>query len=444
MKSDKNIFTPLRPLSSDQRHILETMKAEIRRSEIGAVSFKMFDTLVIRPFLNRSELSSFMEKEFSGLYVGKKSFRELREDAGTAVIRKSQKSKKAPEKPYLDRIYDMLMKMSGISPSSRDKLLKRECELDEYFCFTRQCGMELFREAKKCGKKVVITVSEASCPLPREGVEHILKSCGYEDYDELVYPQECGVTTCTGGNLYDFICEKTGLAPEKILHIGSRVTLDVEEPIKKGMKALLLSSPGDLMLKSGRLRPFILTIHQLDYEEAKLLSLRCVLGLYAAYAFDYPQNRQAQSDFCGDEYMLGFITLGPLSLYKDMAVSGELEMKILGAMSQNKNIAGGRDDFVNMFGLHFGSNLEKYGFEECSLPFRFFFSHGALGDRMSVQRYLSADVMEKWSQAVTEPDITPIYLGRPRKSALSRLADRLFPPGTQVRTYVDAILAKLR
>lgn len=382
-----------------------------------------------------------MEEDFSDLYIGKKSFCDLREDAESLVVRKK---KKKSGKPYFERIYDALMKESKISPSSREKLMKRECELEEYFSFARQSGMELFKEAKRCGKKIIITVTPAGCPLPKENIERILEKCGYEGYDMLVYHDECDVSTAVDGNLYEYIPKQLGITPVELLHVGSSVILDVEEPIKKGVRALLLSNPRDLMIKSGRLKAFALTKHQLDYYEQDYTALRGAMGLYAAYAFDYPHNKHPQSDFCNDEYMLGFITLGPLSLYKDMVVADELEAQILGAMSRNKKMTDGRDDFVQMYERHFGFGLEKYGYKECELPFRFFLKHGALHDRMCLQKLISADVFGKWSKEVTEPEITPIYLGRPPKSALSKLADRLFPPGTQVRIYAEGVLAKLR
>ncbi len=438
-----------RPLNSDQRRVIDNMKAEIRRNEIKAVSFKMSGTLVLRPFLSRQELWCFMEKDFKDLYIGKRSFCDLREDAETAVARKDSKNnkKKKPKKQaksYFERIYDALMKSSKISPSSREKLMKRECELEEYFSFARKSGLELFREAKNCGKKIIITVSSAGCPLPKEHIENILKKCGYDGYDMLVFPEECDVSTAVGGNLYEYIPKQLGITPVELLHIGSSVVLDVEEPIKKGVRALLLSNPRDLFVKSGRLKAFTLTKHQYDYHEPQYSALRGALGLYAVYAFDYPHNKHPQSDFCNDDYMMGFITLGPLSLYKDIVVSDELEMQILGAMSENKKITQGRDDFLNMYQQHFGFGLENYGLKECDLPFRFFFKHGALHDRMCLQKHISADVFGDWTKQITEPEIIPIYLGRGPKSGLSKLADRLFPPGTQVRIYAEGVLAKLR
>jgi hypothetical protein len=47
-----------------------------------------------------------------------------------------------------------------------------------------------------------------------------------------------------------------------------------------------------------------------------------------------------------------------------------------------------------------------------------------------------------WCENVKEPDLAPVYAHKAKKNALARLADRLFPPETRVRTIVDGILSK--
>lgn len=433
MKAGTNSFKPLRPLSAEQRHILENMKAEISSVNVSAVSFELFETLALRPFFDRCDLLFFMEREFSSLYAGKRSFYDLRREAEERAVKKAKETAAVT----LVDIYKELEKISKISPSSRERLMKRECELEEYFCFARQCGAELFRTAAELGKKVIVT---AETYLPRKTVEEILRRSGFAGWDKLCITGESGLPKT---RLFEQICREMEIQPHTLLHFGSSFESDAEAPVNQGVRPVFITSCRDRLVKSGRLCGFIQKELIYDFCSEKCLALRCALGLYAAYAFDYPQNKLAQSDFCGDSYMLGFMVLGPLSLYKDLVVSDETELKILGALSRNKAMTDGRTDFIRMFGIHFGSNLEKYGTEGCSLPFRFFFSHGAIGDRMSVQPFISADVMEKWSGTVTEPEIVQVFLGRTRKTAVSRLADRLFPPGTQIRTYVDGILAKM-
>lgn len=427
----------LRPLSSDQIHLINTMKAEIRKDNIQVVSFKLDDTLILRPFSSKSDIFCLMEKMFSSLYIGSKSFTELRCEAESDAKRIAAQKKKYCT---LSDVYDLLLKKSKISPTSRKKLMDRECELEEYFCFARQCGAALFQEAKSLGKKVVII---ADSLLPENTVKKIIRNCGFDGCDMIVFPKNLLINSQNQTDAFNKISEKFSSAPQNILHIGSNISTDVEESVKLGIKALYLSPVIPLMIKSGRMRGFAQSELLYDIDSEKHFALRCIFGLYAAYAFDVPQGKLPQSDFCGDDYMLGFIALGSLSLYKDFVTDSELFVQILGAMSKNTKMTDGRTDFIRLFEKCFGDNLEIFGYCGCDIPFRFFAEHATINDRMSVQAFLSTDVMEKWSQAVTEPEIVPIYSTKAKKSNLSKLADKLFQPGSQIRTIIDGILGKL-
>ncbi len=431
-----NKFAASRPLSADQKHLIDKIKAEIRREEIKAVSFKMEDTLVLTPFSEKNDMFMLMEREFSMLYAGKNTFTQLRAEAEEAALKKCAKKGTVT----LELIYNILMKNSKISPSSREKLMERERSLAEYFSFARECGLQLFNEAKNAGKVITIV---SSSPMPRETITRILAGCGYDGYDTLIMLNECG-KILSGGEICRLIGEKSGVALPLTMHIGGDVANDVEEPVKLGMKAMFLSPVTPLMVKSGRLRGFVQKKLFYDYEEPKYLTMRCAFALYAAYAFDVPQKKLPQSDFCGDDYMIGFIVLGPLSLYKDLVIGSVLQADILGAMGGNEKMTKGRDDFAAMFEEHFGNHLANFGLEGCRLPLEFFVSHVAAGDRISLQKQLAPEVMVKWAENVTEPEIAPVYLKKVKKSALSKLADRLFQPGSRIRTIIDRILAKAR
>lgn len=437
MKAEQNIFVPKRPLSKEQQELIGKMKTEIISDSVKAVSFELFETLALRPFFDRTDLFFFMEQEFSGLYVGNKTFYELRCDAEE----RAEKKLKEGQCLTLEKIYDELEKISKISPSSREKLLKRECALEEYFCFARECGRELYNTARKNGKKIIIT---ADTYLPRKTVEKIISVCGYTEYDGLFVTSDCGASKIPDGALFSHMCNEMKLAPQSIRHFGSSFEADAEAPVKQGVKAVYLTSCRDRLIKSGRICGYIQKLLIYEFCTPEYLALRCVMGLYAAYAFDYPQGKAVHSDFCADEYMIGFLCLGALSLYKDFVIDSQLQAVILGAMSENEKMTAGRDDFVRFFDVRFGSGLDKYGYEGCELPFRFFAEHGSLNDRMSVQQYISADVMENWSKDVIEPEIAPVYTKAAKKTALSKLADRVATPGTHLRTVIDGIISKLR
>lgn len=424
-----------RQLSAAQTAVLDKMLVEIRSSRFKAVSFRMQDVLVMMPFSEECDMFLFMEEDYEPFRTGKKSFTELRMAAQEAALKKCE----VYPRVTLKLIYDIFAKLSGVSPDGREKLMQRECELAEYFSFPRECGKQLYREAKSCRKRTVI-FSESI--YPADVVKNILEKCGYGSYDGLIIVSD--IKKCTAESWYSEVLSKAGVDADKLLHIGSNVAFDIELPIIKGSKALLLAPAVQLMEKSGRIQGYIRKKHLYDYDSAKYLMLHCALGLYAAYGFDFPQNKMALSDFCGDACMLGFLGAGAASLEKDHAPAkgGKIRPVIADALEHDEKFLDGKDDFVRMLDAHFSSNLEKYGSEGCGEFLDFLEECCASADRELFVPYISAATMKKWASSVKEPEIVPFSGQKHKENALNRLADKMFPPGTKVRNIADGILAK--
>lgn len=428
-------FKPIKPPSEEQSKLMQRMLAETSNSRYKSVSFKMDGILVLTPFSDRADLFQLMEEYYIEICGGKKkSFAELRIAAEDAALKKHEIAARV----NIEIIYKILAKTNDISSDNAKKLMEYECELMEHFSFSRECGKALFRDAKN-NKKRVIIISESF--YPKKVVANILEKCGYGSYDGLIMVNE--IANATGESWFAKTVEKAGVKAEQLLHIGGDVAFDIELPIVKGSKALLLAPIIPQLLKSGRLRGYLESEKLLEYDSPQYLSLRCVLGLYAAYSFDIPQGKAVFSDFCDNEYMMGFIVLGSQSLYGDEKIESELQKAILTALKKNPRILDGFKDFSAMFEIYFGKTLEKYGFEGCQLPIEFVEKSCSSADRKHIQPYLSSKTFEKWANSVKEPEIVSFYSDKTKKGALSRLADRMFPKNTFVRTIVDKMLYKI-
>lgn len=433
---DKN-FTPRIELTAEQKALKEKMLREAESPAYKAVSFRLTDTLTLTPFSEYGDMFMLMEDEFKDLTTVKSSFTELRIAAGDAAEKKY-----APEGgATIARIYDILAKMAKLSPSSREKLMKRECELAIYFSFPRRFGKELFDKAKASGKKTVIL---ADTIYPRNVLVRILGSCGYESCDELVIPSELSVDTSDHKAVYEAVLKKSGTAASKLLHIGSDVEADVETPIMNGSKALLLSGTAPLMVRSGRLRGYVQAKQVYDYDSPDFLALHCIFGIYAAYLFDTPINKLPQSDFCGDEYMLGFIAGGAAMIKSGSVPENGVESAVMRAIGESVRAREGMEDMEKLFHIHFDGHLTKFGDKGCELPFEFLVSHSAIGDRAMLQKYFEPADFAEWTSISEEPDTAPVYGRKLKRNAASKLADRLFPPGTKVRNIADGLLVKLK
>lgn len=427
-------FKPIRPLSQAQTDLRSRLLSEVGNSRYKAVSFKMMGTLVIMPFSGEADIFAFMEKDFAELCPGsKKTFTELRTAAQEAALNKMNVMCRVT----LKLIYGILGKLADISSDAEKTLMERECELAERFSFPRECGKALFREAKSCKKRVIIT---AETIYPEETVKRILEKCGYGSYDGLVMVSK--IRNCTGESYFSEVLSKSGASADKLLHIGGNVAFDIELPIFKGAKALLLADVSELMAKSGRARDYAESKKLFDYDNLSFLALRCAFGLYAAYGFDTPQSKLPMSDFCGDEYFMGFLVLGTQNFVKDLEPQSKIQEAILSAMEKNPKILDGKNDFIAMFSAHFGSLTELEETEGCRLPLEFIENCCAASDRAFLGDALSDGVLKKWSKTVKEPEVVRFAPKKYKSGGLSRLADKMFPPGTKVRTIVDGILAK--
>ena len=417
-----------RPDSPDQKALLKKMTGEITRSGTKTVSFRLEDTLVLLPFDNMADIFTLMESDFDMLSAVNKPFTYFRNAAQAKAGRSG--------KVTLEKIYDIIAASAKLTDSGREQLMKRECELVVYFSFPRKAGKALFDEVVRAKKKTAVMTSTI---YPRSVVNNIISRCGYDRFNELVIANEHD----NDFDMLDDIMERTSSSPAQLLHIGGDVEKDVEAAVLKGARSMLLTPVRNLMIHSGKLRGYIEAKHAIDLEQPEYMMLRCAFGIYAAYGFDIPQNKVPHSDFCGDLYMTGFIVLGPLSLMGDYTTDTPIRESVLAALNASGECQKGAEDFRALMNAHFADFLDKYGSEDCDLPFRFFTDHSAAGDRMLFDRVMQPTDLAEWAGFVTDADIAPIHTRRIQKNAMQRFADRLFPPGTKVRNIVDGILLKL-
>ena len=426
-------FKLIRTNSAAQDEILVKMLKEIERNDHRVTSFKLWDTLVITPFSRPEDLFLLMEEDFAMLNTSGKSFSELR----IATQEAAEKKYGQKGNVTLEKIYDILTKMSGITPAARTKLINRECDLLHYYTFPRKTGKMLFNKAKDCRNDVIIT---SVSYYPRDIIIKILCECGYGSYNALIIPYEQNIPDSSETAFLDVVIRKSGVEANNILHIGGDYYIDVEAPIVKKMRALLLQPVEPLMVKSGRLRGFIEEKHLYDIDDKKFFPLRCAFALYAIYGFDVPQNKKNQSDFCDDEYMLGFIVLGPLTLMNGFTGANETQQALIRAMESNKKILDGKNDFTDMVYQCFGDFLRKYGSEGCQLPLEFIELHSFIGDRNKILPFLSDSEKKNWGKPESEPKLAPVHTKTLKKNPLQKLADKLFPEGTRVRNMSEAAI----
>ena len=429
-----NDFKITVPLTRDQREVMDKMTAAIRENGIKAVSFQLFNSLLIFPFSEENDIFFLMERAYSLKGNGKKSFADLRVEAEAEAKRKFTEKCDVT----IEQIYEIYAKKQKISQEEKESLIRWECELAEKYVFPRTFGKKLYDTAVDCGKNIVLI---ANTIYPREVVLRMAEKCGISG--KILISHEIDSGENRNVTIFSTIQKKGKASAAAHLHIGGDISSDVETPIMNGSKALLLADTGANMIKSGRVRSHVQSKQLYDYDTADFLALHLAFGIYSSYIFDIPRNKTALSDFCGNLYILGFF-VGGCGKKADISNLGETERAIFEAVSENSDANRGGEDFIGLFHRHFGdieSNLDYKGF---TLPLNLIAEHGGSMDVGLLKNNMSADTHKKWQESITDAPKAPDFRRNKEQNKLEKFADRMFPPGTRVRNIADGILFNMK
>lgn len=227
-KSDRTLSVFFDSYKIQTPFLPKEIKKEIDKYDI--ISFDIFDTLLIRPFLKPTDLFDFLgfiKKDFD--------FSALRQLAEKMTrIRKTFKEKYSEDITY-DEIYE------NIKPSKKS-FKNFELEMETRTLNANFEMKEIYEYALKKNKKIIIT---SDMYMRREFLENILIKNGFEGFSKLYVSGEVQKTKGSG-NLFDFIIEDLKIKPNKLLHIGDNEYSDYKVPKERGINAILYSSLIDI------------------------------------------------------------------------------------------------------------------------------------------------------------------------------------------------------
>lgn len=293
----------------------EEIKRSICKKSTEVVSFDIFDTLLLRPFLLPSDLFCLMDDKFNEVVAGLSyvDFQKIRINTEASL---RQKMTMGQEEVTLDSIYEVIGKIFSLSNDQINTLKNYEIELELKFIQPRKCGMELYKLAKHL-KKRVIFVSDIY--LPQEVIAKMIEKCGYEP-DELYLSSEYLLTKRTG-KLFDTVILKEKCAPNKIVHIGDNWNSDVVQPQKRKIITHHLAAPISQFkgenegIYTGLSFKKIFEPNGKQYmgeSASNYLGIRCMLALIANKIFDNPYITpfNPDTDFNCNPYYIGYYALG--------------------------------------------------------------------------------------------------------------------------------------
>lgn len=196
--------------------LLDRIKKLIDKSEV--ISFDIFDTLLVRPYLRPHDLFLHLEKIHR-----KPNFQLARRDAEWQALRKHEKLQDITLEMIYEEIDVSFREMKQHELEWEKKVLRANPEL-----------VQVYNHAKKLGKKIIIS---SDMYLPTAFIAEVLLECGYDGWDKLYVSGDCGISK-SKGSMYQRILAETGSESRKILHIGDNKYSDVKMAAKFGISVV--------------------------------------------------------------------------------------------------------------------------------------------------------------------------------------------------------------
>ncbi len=204
--------------------VKERNTATEKMTNVKVVSFDIFDTIIIRPYKNPSDLFKHMEYHFSEDGFYKKRIE--------AEKRARQNSKS--EEITLDEIYSNL-------PDKYQKLKTEEQKFEIQIASVNPYIKDLIDFANKQGKEIVFI---SDMYLDESVIRDILKKFNLDKYK--IFVSSKIKKTKASGNLYDFVLNYLKITPSDMLHIGDNIKSDKIIPEYKGIRTFIIQRYNDV------------------------------------------------------------------------------------------------------------------------------------------------------------------------------------------------------
>ena len=184
------------------------------------VSFDIFDTLVLRPYVKPTDLFYHLEDQ------------ENKPGFASARIRAEKEARvKYHREITLDEIYAQL----DISMQTFKNL---ECEYEISVAVPNREIIQIINQIPK--NKHILLISDMY--LPSDVIIQVLNKCGITGYDKLYVSSEYGVTKHSG-ELYQKVLAELHIKPQDLFHVGDNLHADYWMALRKGIAAYHYFSP---------------------------------------------------------------------------------------------------------------------------------------------------------------------------------------------------------
>ena len=291
---------------------LDKLKEKIMDKKIKVISFDIFDTLIIRPFLYPKDLFTFLNDDYRKLSNNLGiDFSKIREEC--EVLARTEAYEQKKEEVTLDRIYELIEEEYEMPKNIVETLKKKEIELELRFCKRRETAYSIYKLAKYLDKKVICT---SDMYLPLEVIKKLLEINGFDKIDEIYLSSEVMKTKATG-NLYEYMIKSQKVEAENIIHIGDNYRSDYEKAKENKINAVYFPKATDIMLDKNTTNNLTQMLYSSmpfwrDNQTAmNFIGIRTMIAVVANKYFDNPfRTFNNESDFNIDPFLIGYYVVG--------------------------------------------------------------------------------------------------------------------------------------
>ncbi len=279
-------------ITFDLNHVKGYTKEQLLNevSEYAAVSFDLFDTLIMRQTLFATDVIDLTECRLNDKGIYLKGFSEKRLQA--------EKELSNDKAPVLKEIYQFVLDQYDTVPITAEEAAQLEWTTEYDLVIPRREMVDFMSVLYRQGKKIYIVTDTY---YKKEQIVKLLEKCGIKTYTDVLASCEYKISKSQG--LFNELKKKTD--GEKCLHIGDDFIADIENARKSGIDAFQIYSGVDLLEQIGYLGL---------WDKIGGISSRVKIGMFAGRLFNSPfqfetENRKLSVQ---DAYDLGYLFLAPI------------------------------------------------------------------------------------------------------------------------------------
>lgn len=258
--------------------------------ESEAVSFDLFDTLLVRNVSSLDDLLSIIDIRLRDKNINITDFVNIRTRA--------EKKLSIGRAPRLNEIYCEVLNSTNELNTDAEELSIIEYAVDIDTIEARREMVTLANEIIKMGKPVYIT---SDCYYSKTQLQEILNVIGVDKVTDIIV--SCEYDTSKTGNLFEKLIAIAGT--KNIIHIGDDIVADEESAKRHGIKAFRIYSAIELLELIGGLN--------LLYNDQSL-SDRIRIGMFTANLFNSPFQFEDESKHIkvNSSFDIGYLFAAPM------------------------------------------------------------------------------------------------------------------------------------